>query len=119
MDPIHTRERILSGPILKTMVVLTWPVMVTFALQALYNLVDAFWLGRLSTVAVAAPGMAWPILFFFMSFAEGFQAAGSAFVAQHFGAGNRRGAEESAGQLLGFLTPRRRCSGARAIPCRL
>jgi putative MATE family efflux protein len=103
MDPIRTRERILNGPILKTMVLLAWPVMVTSALQALYNLVDAFWLGRLSTAAVAAPGMAWPILFFFMSFAGGFQAAGSTFVAQHFGAGDRRGAEESAGQLLGFL----------------
>lgn len=104
MDPIRTRERILSGPILKTMALLAWPVMVTSALQALYNLVDAFWLGRLGTAAVAAPGMAWPILFFFMSFSGGFQAAGSTFVAQHFGAGDRRGAEESAGQLLGFLT---------------
>jgi putative MATE family efflux protein len=103
MDPIRTRERILNGPILKTMVLLAWPVMVTSALQALYNLVDAFWLGRLGTAAVAAPGMAWPILFFFMSFAGGFQTAGSTFVAQHFGAGDRRGAEESAGQLLGFL----------------
>jgi putative MATE family efflux protein len=103
MDPLQTRERILNGPILKTMVLLAWPVMVTSALQALYNLVDAFWLGRLSTAAVAAPGMAWPILFFFMSFAGGFQAAGSTFVAQHFGACDRRGAEESAGQVLGFL----------------
>jgi putative MATE family efflux protein len=103
MDPLQTRERILNGPILKTMVVLAWPMMVTSALQSLYNLVDAFWLGRLSTAALAAPGMAWPIVFFFMSFAGGFQAAGSTFVAQHFGAGNRRGAEESAGQLLGFL----------------
>ncbi|MFN3346586.1 MAG: MATE family efflux transporter, partial [Candidatus Bipolaricaulaceae bacterium] len=103
MDPIRTRERILNGHILKTMVLLAWPVMVTSALQALYNLVDAFWLGRLGTAAVAAPGMAWPILFFFMSFAGGFQAAGSTFVAQHFGAGDRRAAEQSAGQLLGFL----------------
>ncbi|MCS7217129.1 MAG: MATE family efflux transporter [Candidatus Bipolaricaulota bacterium] len=103
MDPLQTRERILNGPILKTLVLLAWPVMVTSALQALYNLVDAFWLGRLGTAAVAAPGMAWPILFFFMSFAGGFQAAGSTFVAQYFGAGDRRGAEASAGQLLGFL----------------
>jgi methionyl-tRNA formyltransferase len=60
MDPLQTRERILNGPILKTMVVLAWPMMVTSALQSLYNLVDAFWLGRLSTAALAAPGRAWP-----------------------------------------------------------
>ncbi len=85
------------------MLLLAWPVMLTAALQALYNLVDAFWLGRLGTAAVAAPGMAWPILFFFMSFAGGFQAAGATFVAQHFGAHDREGAEESAGQVLTFL----------------
>ncbi len=103
MEPARIREKILTGPILPTMALLAWPVMLTAALQALYNLVDAFWLGRLGTAAVAAPGMAWPILFFFMSFAGGFQAAGATFVAQHFGARDRRGAEESAGQLLGFL----------------
>lgn len=103
MRPAHARERILNGPILSTMFLLAWPVMLTAALQALYNLVDAFWLGRLGTAAVAAPGMAWPILFFFMSFAGGFQAAGATFVAQHFGAGDEQGAEESAGQILAFL----------------
>jgi len=86
------------------MVHLAWPVMLTAAMQAIHNLIDAFWLGRLGTEAVAAPGMTWPILFFFMSFAGGFQAAGATFVAQHFGAGNRAGAEESAGQILAFLS---------------
>ena len=103
MNTRAIRDRILSGPILPTMALLAWPVMLTGALQALYNLVDAFWLGRLGTAAVAAPGMAWPILFFFMSFAGGFQAAGATFVAQHFGARDVRGAEESAGQIAGFL----------------
>ncbi len=98
------RDRILTGPILPTMVHLAWPVMLTAALQALYNLVDAFWLGRLGTAAVAAPGMAWPILFFFMSFAGGFQAAGATFVAQHFGARDQDGAEKAAGQVLAFLS---------------
>ncbi|MCS7240528.1 MAG: MATE family efflux transporter [Candidatus Bipolaricaulota bacterium] len=103
MDSIQARERILNGPILKTMVILAWPVMLTGALQALYNLVDAFWLGRLGTAAMAAPGMAWPIIFFFQSFSGGFQAAGTAFVAQYFGAGNKKGAEKSAGQIVAFL----------------
>lgn len=103
MKTAAIRDRILTGPILPTMVHLAWPVMLTAALQALYNLVDAFWLGRLGTAAVAAPGMAWPILFFFMSFAGGFQAAGATFVAQHFGARDQAGAEEAAGQVLAFL----------------
>ncbi len=104
MKTVAIRDRILTGPILPTMVHLAWPVMLTAALQALYNLVDAFWLGRLGTAAVAAPGMAWPILFFFMSFAGGFQAAGATFVAQHFGARDQDGAEKAAGQVLAFLS---------------
>jgi putative MATE family efflux protein len=86
------------------MVLLAWPVMVTSALHALYNLVDAFWLGRLSTAAMAAPGVAWPILFFLMSFAGGFGGAGTAFIAQYFGARDQEGANRTASQILGFLT---------------
>lgn len=97
------RERILNGPILKTMLVLAWPVMVTQGLQQFYNLIDTFWLGRLSTEAVSAVTMAWPIIFTFMAVAIGFQVAGSALVAQYTGAGDRDGADHAGTQLLSFL----------------
>ncbi len=97
------RERILSGPILKTMLTLGWPVMVTNSMQALYNLIDAFWLGRVSTEAVSAPSMAWPVLFFTISVAIGFQFAGTALVAQHTGAGDRERADKMGTQLFSFL----------------
>lgn len=97
------RERILNGPILKTMLVLAWPVMVTQGLQQFYNLIDTFWLGRLSTEAVSAVTMAWPIIFTFMAVAMGFQVAGSALVAQYTGAGDRAGADRAGTQLLSFL----------------
>ncbi|HAZ27246.1 TPA: MATE family efflux transporter [Candidatus Acetothermia bacterium] len=103
MKTSSMREQILHGPVLPTMFRLAWPVMVGNALQALYNMIDAFWLGRLSTEALAAPGVAWPILFFFMSFGTGFQAAGSTLVAQHVGARNRDGAEEAGTQVISFL----------------
>lgn len=97
------RQAILSGPILKTMLLLGWPVMVTNSMQALYNLIDAFWLGRVSTEAVSAPSMAWPVLFFTISVAVGFQFAGTALVAQHTGAGDRERADEIGTQLFSFL----------------
>lgn len=97
------RERILNGPILKTMLVLAWPVMLSNALQALYNLIDAFWLGKLSTEALSAPSVASPIIFFLMSLGTGFQAAGSALVGQHVGAGDQRGADEVGTQVFSFL----------------
>lgn len=116
MEPARIREKILNGPILPTMALLAWPVMLTAALQALYNLVDAFWLGRLGTAAVAAPGMAWPILFFFMSFAGGFQAAGATFVAQHFGARDRRGPRSPRDSSWGSCSSSRRSSRPSGSP---
>jgi len=97
------RERILEGPVLKTMLVLAWPVMVSNALQALYNLIDAFWLGKLSTEALSAPTVAWPVIFTFMSLGIGFQIAGSAIVAQYTGAGDREGADRAGTQVFSFL----------------
>lgn len=97
------RKRILEGPILKTMLALAWPVMVSNALQALYNLIDAFWLGKVSTQALSAPTVAWPVIFTFMSLGIGFQMAGSTLVAQYTGAGDRRGANRAASQVVSFL----------------
>jgi len=105
------RERILEGPVLRTMFVLAWPVMVSNALQALYNLIDTFWLGRVSTQALSAPTVAWPVIFTFMALGIGFQTAGSALVAQHTGAGDRAGADRTASQVFSFLFLLSACVG--------
>lgn len=97
------RERILEGPILGTMLVLAWPVVVSNALQALYNLIDAFWLGKVSTEALSAPTVAWPVIFTFMSLGIGYQTAGSALVAQHTGAGDGEGVDRVGTQVFSFL----------------
>ena len=57
------KEDILNGPIIKTILVLGWPVMVSNALQMLYNLVDTYWLGKIGKVAVAAPTVGFPVVF--------------------------------------------------------
>ncbi|MGC9529368.1 MAG: MATE family efflux transporter [Candidatus Bipolaricaulaceae bacterium] len=97
------RQRILQGPILKTMLVLAWPVILANALHSLYNLIDAFWLGKLSTEALSAPTVAWPVVFFFMALAIGFRAAGIALVAQYTGAGDEQGADLTGTQVFSFL----------------
>ena len=97
------RKRILEGPILKTMLVIAWPVMVSNGLQALYNLIDAFWLGKVSTEALSAPTVAWPVIFTFMSLGIGYQWAGSTLVAQYTGAGDRAGADRAGTQVFSFL----------------
>ncbi len=97
------REDILGGPIVKTILVLALPVMVSSSLHISFNIVDTFWLGRLGAAEVGAPTAAWPVIFAFLSAGMGLATAGVALVAQHMGAGNQKTANEAAGQVFSFL----------------
>jgi putative MATE family efflux protein len=103
MAPV-SREQMLSGPIVKTLIILGGPVMASELLQSLYSLVDTFWLGHLgpleSTHAVAALQISWPIVFLLIAVSFGFGSAGIALVSQYIGAGDQKEAESSAGQIL-------------------
>lgn len=97
------RERILQGPIVRTLLWLAWPVIVANLVQISYNLVDAFWLGKLGRQAFGAPTVSWPLISLFYSIGMGFASAGMTIVSQYFGAGERELADRSAGQLVAFL----------------
>ncbi len=74
------RDRIINGPIVKTLIVLAYPLIVNQLVQVLYNLTDTFWLGKLGRAELAAPpGTAWPpLVWFFMAIGMGFATAGFA-----------------------------------------
>ena len=97
-----SREQILKGPIIKTLFLLGWPIMISSLLETAYTLADTFWLGRLeeSKYAVAALQISWPIIFLLISIAFGFGAAGVALVSQYTGAKKHEEAERSAGQVI-------------------
>ncbi|KTG30641.1 MATE family efflux transporter, partial [Haloferax profundi] len=69
-----------------------------------YNLADTVWLGRLSTDAVAAISLAFPLIFLLISVGGGFTVAGSTLVAQYTGAKSEGSAGTVAGQTLTFIT---------------
>lgn len=83
---------------------LAWPIVVFQLLQVTYNLADTIWLGRLSTNAVGAVSLAFPLVFLVISVAGGFTTAGSVLVAQYTGADSERSAGLFAGQTLAFTT---------------
>ncbi|MEE9116145.1 MAG: MATE family efflux transporter [Thermoplasmata archaeon] len=98
------QKRIVSGPILRTLFMLSWPIMATHFFQIAYNLIDTYWLGRLSVEAVAAPTLAWPMVFLLISVAGGLSVAGVALVSQYVGANDEREVKKSAGQVITLLT---------------
>jgi len=110
MDPCMasvSQTQILKGPIVKTLILLGWPVMISNLLHSMYNIADTFWLGRLggqeSTNAVASLQVSWPIVFLLIAIAFGFGQAGVALISQYTGAKNQTEANKSAGQVI-FLS---------------
>jgi len=95
--------KLTEGPILKGLFRLAWPIMLSNFAQTFYNLIDALWLGRLGKEALAAPTLAWPVIFLVISIGAGLGIAGTALVAQYTGAKAAREAEHAAGQTFLFL----------------
>ncbi len=79
---------LVQGNILKSLILLSLPIMLSNFMGTLYNLVDTYWLGKIASgakEAVAVTGMTFPLTFFIMSFAAGFTVAGTAIVSKFKG----------------------------------
>ena len=94
------QHSLLEGPVLISLLRLAGPIVLANMLQAAYQLVDAFWVGRLGGYAVAAVSISTPVVFLSMSLGMGFAMAGSILIAQYFGAGNTKDVSHIAAQTL-------------------
>ncbi|ALM54394.1 MATE family efflux transporter [Halomonas huangheensis] len=73
------------GSTLSTLIRLAAPIVVANMLQTAYQLIDAFWVGRLGANAVAAVSLSFPVLFLLISVGIGLAVAGTILAAQHYG----------------------------------
>ena len=100
----HDRAvNVTDGALLKPLVVLSLPIVLTNVLQVGYNLADTFWVGRLGQPAVSALSFSWAIVFLIISLSLGFSVAGTVLVAQHKGAGNVDRVGHVAGQTISVV----------------
>ncbi|MEN6370188.1 MAG: MATE family efflux transporter [Thermotogota bacterium] len=100
-----SRDEILTGHPIRMMVRIGAPAVVSSVLFSLYNLADAFWIGRLqgtgALAAMAGVQTSWPFVWFLVSFLGGFAgAAVSALVAQNIGANRPDDANRALNQLF-------------------
>ena len=95
-----SHNRLLEGPILKSLLALAIPISLANVLQAAYQLIDAFWVGRLGGAAVAAVSLSTPVMFLSVGLGAGFAIAGSTLTAQYFGAKNQKMVDHVAAQTL-------------------
>jgi len=102
---MSTRDvNVTDDELLKPLLVLSIPIVLSQLLQVGYNLADTFWVGRLGQEAVSALSYSWPLVFLMISIAGGFTVAGTVLVAQNKGAGNDDQVNYAAGQTIAFVT---------------
>ncbi len=76
------------------------PAGVGLLFQTLFNIVDSFWAGFISTAALTALGAAFPVFFMIIVLSVGIGAAAQALIANRLGADDEEGARLLLGQAL-------------------
>lgn len=90
----------LNGSILRAIITLSLPILLSNLLQSAYQMVDAFWVGKLWGDAVAAVSISFPVTFLMISLGTGFAIVGSTLIAQYVGAKNFKMVDHVAAQTL-------------------
>jgi putative MATE family efflux protein len=90
-------QDLTSGNITKQLWSLAWPVMLSIFFYTLYNIVDAFWVGKLSPEAIAAVSVSQIALFIMVALSMGITVGSGVIMAMHIGAKEK----EQAGKVLG------------------
>ncbi len=85
------KEQILGGPALRTIFMMAIPLMLGNFIETLYNITDAYWVGKLGSVEFAAVSFVWPIIFIFLSFSIGMTIAATSLVGQSVGQDDSEG----------------------------
>lgn len=92
-----------KGPILKSLISLAGPIVLTNLLHTAYQLTDTFWVGRLGADAVAAVSLSFPIIFLLITMGGGFSLAGTILVAQNTGRGDKKEVNYVASQTVSLM----------------
>ncbi len=87
-------------PILALLLKMSWPSITAMLAMAVANLIDSFWLARLSTRALAALTLCFPIQMLFGAIGVGTGVGAGSFAARMFGAKQIEKARRTAGQVM-------------------
>lgn len=92
--------RLLEGSIPRALFLLAIPIMGANILQVAYQVIDAFWVGRLGAAAVASVSITMPLMFVLVAAGMGFAIAGTTLIAQYTGARDHDMVDHVAAQTL-------------------
>lgn len=95
---MQQQKDLTKGNVNRQLWSLAWPMMLSFFFHTLYNIVDAFWVGKLSADAIAAVSISQISLFLMMSIGFGVTVGSGVLMAMELGAKKIDGAERILGQ---------------------
>lgn len=97
----QTKENRLGvEPILPLLIKLSIPSILSMTIQALYNVVDSIYVGRLSTDALSALSLTFPLEMILISIAVGTGVGASSLISRRLGQGENRKASSAAEHTL-------------------
>jgi len=97
-NPKKTDNDLTIGPIGPKLWSLAWPMMLSVFFYTLYNIVDAYWVSKLSSEAIAAVSISQITLFLMISLGFGITIGSGVVMAMDIGAKNKPAAERVLGQ---------------------
>ncbi|APR65293.1 MATE family efflux transporter [Borrelia anserina] len=95
-----TRELILKGNLYRVLLVVSFPIVVTNALQSVYELVDMFYVGKFGSMPLAALSLTGPINFLIMVFGMGMATGSVSLMSRCIGEETFAKFSKYAGQLI-------------------
>jgi putative MATE family efflux protein len=97
---MHKRLDLGKEAIFPLIIKMSWPSIIAMMAMSLYNLIDAFWLARLNSQALAALTVCFPIQLIFAAIGIGTGVGAGSYSARMFGAGKHIIAKQTAGQIF-------------------
>jgi putative MATE family efflux protein len=100
-DAISGKEQeYTTGSIDRAILLLSVPMILETMMESMFSIVDAFWVGRISSSAVAAVGITESVLTLIYALAIGLSAGATAMIARRIGEGNHVQASRTAAQSI-------------------
>lgn len=95
-----SREEILTGGIIRTILRLAYPIFLAMSFHTLFNLVDTYYVSRLGPDALAAMGLTFPFFMFTVALTQGLGIGASSLVARSVGSSDKKRLALAAGNSI-------------------